>query len=274
MPQEFTDIPWGGPAAAQGSAYSKRYLVWHATSNNAAPANECAYARTRTDGVGLHICADANTVMQALETTYGTGHVGSTVGNHYGISFEMVGVNADSEAHWKAVIDRAAYAVREICAKWRIPHRWLTAAQLNDGVSKGWCTHNDARLAWGHTTHDDPGPNFPRQYAIDRVNGSIEGAAVADSYNSVSEQGRVDALYNDLPLATVGYSLDKNQPNALHTRLVRMEEKLDQLLARPAASVTAGQLADLTEALQQGLSGTVSAAVKAELTKTHLAVND
>lgn len=184
MPQEFADIGWAGPARAQGGVYSKRYLVWHATSNNAPPANECAFARTRTDGVGLHICADENVVLQALETKYATGHVGSTVGNHFGISFEMVGTDASPTAHWQAIIDRSAYAVREICGKWNIPARWLTSAQANDGVSRGWLTHDDARRYWGKTTHTDPGPNFPRQYALDAFN-RIGGASIQEEPNDM-----------------------------------------------------------------------------------------
>lgn len=165
---EFPGVDWIGPAAAGHGSYSHRYFVWHCTENPTSDAvGEANFALNRTDGIGTHFVADESRAVQTLETFKAVGHVGSTVGNQHGIALEMCGTLTSSTAHYQAVINRAMPAVRAACAKWDIPARWLTSAQANDGVSKGWLTHDDARRYWGNTTHTDPGPNFPRQYAID-----------------------------------------------------------------------------------------------------------
>lgn len=176
MPQEFASIPYAGPARARYGWYSKRYMVIHCTSNDASPAAECAFARTRTDGVGLHFASDPSTVLQGLESWYGTGHVGSTVGNRYGISWEFTGFTGWSTSYWQDCIDRAASSMALVMARWNIPHRWLTDAQLRDGVSRGLVTHLQCSRVLGGSTHTDPGPNFPPLYLINALNG---GANVA-----------------------------------------------------------------------------------------------
>lgn len=176
---EFGGIPWVGPAKAGYGNYAKRYLIWHNTSNNAPPANEGTYLRNRTDGVGWHFCGDESSFVQGCVTWQGIGEVGSSTGNHFGISFEMVGYNSSSEAHWKAVIDHAVAGLANACRKWSIPAVWLTPAQMNDGHSRGMVTHDDARRVWGHTDHDDPGPNFPRAYAASALSVALGGVPTA-----------------------------------------------------------------------------------------------
>lgn len=177
---EFPDIDWIGPAAAGHGNYAHRYFVWHCTENPSSNAvGEANFAASRDDGIGTHFVADEDRVIQTLETWKAVGHVGSAVGNQRGIALEMCGTLTSPTAHYQAVIDRAIPAVRAACAKWGIPARWLTSAQANDGESKGWLTHDDARRFWGHTTHTDPGPNFPRKYAVDAFNG-VTGASKGD----------------------------------------------------------------------------------------------
>lgn len=168
---EFSGIDWIGPAAAGHGSYTHRYFVWHCTENPTSDATgEANFARTRDDGIGTHFTADETRAIQTLETFKAVGHVGSTVGNQRGIALEMCGTLTSSTAHYRKVIDVAMPAIRKACAKWGIPARWLTSAQANDGVSKGWVTHDDARRYWGGTTHTDPGPNFDRTYAINSFN--------------------------------------------------------------------------------------------------------
>lgn len=174
---EFPGVDWIGPAAAGHGSYPKRFLVFHCTDNASSTAvGEANFALHRSDGIGTHYTADEGRIIQTLETFRAVGHVGSAVGNQHGIALEMCGTEANSTAHYNAIVDRAMPALRLACNKWGIPARWLTSAQANDGVSKGWLTHDDCRRYFGGTTHTDPGPNFSRQHALDAFN-RFSGAA-------------------------------------------------------------------------------------------------
>jgi hypothetical protein len=174
---EFPAIPWAGPASSGRSRAGlgpMRYVVWHATANPTSNAwGEAAFARNRTDGVGTHAAADATVCLQTQVTTLSVGHVGSGTGNRYGVAIECCGVNADSAAHWRPIIDQCVPFVRAVMAKHGIANRWLTIEQMRDGHSTGHVTHDMARLAWGGTDHTDPGPNFPKSYVTAAVAGGV-----------------------------------------------------------------------------------------------------
>lgn len=208
MGQQFSSIPYAGPAAARYGSYVKRYMVVHCTANDATPAQEAAYARNRTDGVGMHFVSDSSTVLQVLETWYGTGHVGSTIGNRYGVSWEFVGFLSSSTQYYRACVDRAADSMRLVMAHLGIPHRWLTDGELANGVSRGLVTHAQCSRVLGGSDHTDPGPNFPHQYLIDRLN----GAAVTAPFNPFADPTtrtqaqRVDALLRGDETYEVNYT--------------------------------------------------------------------
>jgi N-acetylmuramoyl-L-alanine amidase len=174
-------VPFIGPCRSSYGAYDKRYLTIHNTSNDATPVQEANYAKTRTDGVGMHLTSDTTTVIQTLDTVRGTGHVGSRVGNDYGISVEIVGFNSYDSHYWTQCVDRLLHALTQVCRTHGIPPRWLTLAQMRDGRSKGLITHDMARQAWGGTTHTDPGPNFPRQYLADQLGATLGGVGGSDT---------------------------------------------------------------------------------------------
>lgn len=162
---EFPGVTFIGPCAARFGPWPKRYVVWHYTFNTASPQGEASYAMRRTDGVGMHFAVNPTDIVQCLATDMSTGHVGSRTGNRHGISVEQVGGPWSTVDYWRKVIDKAAPTIAAVCRKWAIPPAWLSIEQLRDGTSKGFCTHDDARLAWGGTTHTDPGPLWPRDYA-------------------------------------------------------------------------------------------------------------
>lgn len=242
MPAEFPSIPYAGPAKARYGSYTKRYLVVHCTANDAPPASEAAYARTRTDGVGMHFCSDPAVVLQVLESWYGTGHVGSTVGNQYGISWEFVGYLTSSTTYYQACIDRAAESMRTVMAKWGIPHRWLTDAQLRDGHSKGLVTHAQCSRVLGGSDHTDPGPNFDQQYLIDALNGDTMSIWVEQQSAAVAHL--LDAFQH------VG-TTDDGKPVPLTEAVTATRDGVAELLARPPVAIDPAQLqAAVTAALQ------------------------
>lgn len=259
MPQEFPTIPYAGPAAARYGDYSKRYMVIHCTSNTAPPSSECAYARRRTDGVGLHFASDPAIVLQGLESWYGTGHVGSAVGNRYGIAWEFTGLISWPTSYWQRCIDRAAPSMRTVMAKWGIPHRWLTAAQMRDGVSRGIVTHKMCSDVWGFSDHIDPGPNFPGQYLIDALNGAHIMTQPFDPYKDETIRTlaqRMDAVRGMVTDYMVNY-VDEGDPtknvqesNELAKYLHMVNAKLDVLLSK--ADLTEEELQAIENAAREG----------------------
>lgn len=177
---EFPGITWD-PSPHGSGTYAKRYLTFHNTSNNAPPVNECNWNRNRQDGIGFHFVGDPNDFRQGLWSYQRIGHVGSAVGNQFGISFEMVGYNSSGAEYWKHVLDRAAPSLKLVIAKYGIPARFLSIAEMRDGHTKGLITHEMARVAWGNTDHTDPGPNFPKDYAVALLGGSTPPPVVTPS---------------------------------------------------------------------------------------------
>lgn len=248
---EFPSIPYAGPARARYGAYTKRFLVVHCTANDASPAQEAAYARVRTDGVGMHFASDPSIVLQVLETWYGTGHVGSTTGNRYGLSWEFVGFLSSSTSYYRACVDRAADPMRLVLAKLGIPHRWLTDAQLRDGVSRGLVTHLQCSRVLGGSNHTDPGPNFPYGYLIERLNG---GSTVTTPFNDPTlrtQAQRIDALMRGSETYQVNYTAttwsetdpsNVTETNSVAVALREIRAKLDTI--QPGAGATADEILD------------------------------
>lgn len=165
---------YSGPPRGYGTSGAKKlYIAIHNTSNDASPANEASYAKNRTDSVSSHFYADANTVVQSLDTAYDAWHAGSSWGNQKAIAFELVGTNGSSDAYWRKVIDRVAPIIAKVCQVHGIPVQSLTVAQAKGKILGGFVTHDDMRQAWGGTTHTDPGPNFPESYLIERVKAAM-----------------------------------------------------------------------------------------------------
>lgn len=172
---QYPSIMWAGPASSGRNRTGLgpyRYLVWHATSNPTSSAwDEAAFARNRSDGVGTHVVADANVCLQTQVTWMSVGHVGSGVGNRYGLAIEQCGIDSDPAEHWRPIIDRVVPWARLVMAEYGIDNRWLSIAEMRDGHSTGHVTHDMARQAWGGTDHTDPGPHFPKDHVVSAIAG-------------------------------------------------------------------------------------------------------
>lgn len=163
----YRDI-YDGPPNSFGGRTTKRYLVIHSTQNDASAEGEASYAKRRTDGISSHYYVDGDSIVQSLDTDLRAHHVGSTIGNNTGISYELVGFVSWSRSTWLARIawPLLAAQIRKDCAAHGIVPRTLSVAQIQAGTMSGIITHNQARLAWGGTTHTDPGGNFPMDHLI------------------------------------------------------------------------------------------------------------
>lgn len=129
---------------------------------------------TGNTGLGsYHFLADRSTLVFCNTDdwiAHGTGNRGNTVGLH--LSF--VARAAMSRAEWLAeesnhgTLSRGAWKVADWCKKHNIPIQFVNGVDLRAG-RKGISTHNEARIAWGGTTHTDPGPGFPMDVFVDLV---------------------------------------------------------------------------------------------------------
>lgn len=159
-------------------------IAIHNTSNTASDEAESSYADHRTDGTSSHFYVDGDSVIQSLDTNDKAGHAGSREGNDNAIAFEITGTNDKPRQWWldNAAWSRLGYVIAYILrhdpdyAGFRVRRATVAEMQANPKV-KAFYSHNDMRLAWGGTTHDDPGPNFPWDRLFAAVNAALEGGS-------------------------------------------------------------------------------------------------
>lgn len=244
------DEIWAGPGRnvkrinGQPQITSKWYVTIHNTSNNATARDEASYAKVRTDGVGAHYFIDNIEVLQSTDTDWCVGHVGSTEGNTRGISYEITGVNGWTREQWMANVawDKLAAVIARDCAKYGIPVRLLTVDEMQtfNSSTKGFVTHNLCRLAWGDTTHTDPGPNFPMDHLlalVGQLNGDDDMADYGDlkaptnlaPYNYNFPDTMLADIFAALVIGDTGWGTATGHGAdswALYKRLAAIEEKV------------------------------------------------
>ncbi|MFI6229904.1 N-acetylmuramoyl-L-alanine amidase [Micromonospora echinospora] len=147
-------------------------IAIHATDNTASAEAESVYATRRTDGVSSHFYVDADSIVQSLDTTARAGHAGSSTGNENAIAVEITGRSSSSRQWWLENVawDRLAEVLAVVCRYYDIAPRRATVAEMKANPKvRAFYGHNDMRLAWGGTTHTDPGTNFPWDHLLTKV---------------------------------------------------------------------------------------------------------
>jgi N-acetyl-anhydromuramyl-L-alanine amidase AmpD len=110
-----------------------------------------------------HYCVDATSIVQCVRENDIAYHAPP---NTHSIGVEHAGYARQSKSEWTDTYstlmlrDRSAPLVADLCAKYGIPVRFLSPADLKAG-KRGITTHANVTAAWHETTHTDPGPNFP-----------------------------------------------------------------------------------------------------------------
>lgn len=122
--------------------------------------------------VSSHLCIDSDSVVQCVwdkNIAYTAPGV-----NHDGIHLELAGTSAQTSVQWAdaystLVLEKAAFAAAQYCLKYDIPRGHLTNQQLRHG-QKGIIGHVQASEVYPpNNGHTDPGPNFPWNFFINRV---------------------------------------------------------------------------------------------------------
>jgi N-acetyl-anhydromuramyl-L-alanine amidase AmpD len=147
-------------------------IAIHATDNTATAEAEASYATRRTDGVSSHFYVDADSIVQSLDTGARAGHAGSSTGNENAVAVEITGRSSSSRQWWLENVawDRLAEVLAVVCRHYGIAPRRATVAEMKSNPRvRAFYGHNDMRLAWGGTTHTDPGSNFPWDHLLATV---------------------------------------------------------------------------------------------------------
>jgi hypothetical protein len=226
--------------------------------------------------VSSHYTVDNNSVVQCVLLRNSAWTVGNRPGNNRGINWEYCGFASQSRAQWLdafgvAMFERSAPIIQSDAAKYGIPLERRTVAELL-AWKPGITSHNDLRVAFGSTTHTDPGSNFPWDVYLEIING---GAMVLTPQD-------LDAIW-DYPITTSGattvkgaLSVANNRAGALtNSQVPAMQADVDALTGKvDALTVQVTEIKALIEAGGGGGSGTtpaqVTAIVRAELNNTKL----
>jgi len=147
-------------------------------------AEWCANYFAGQDGTrqmpSAHYCIDAGEIIQGVKETDGAWHTPGSLPNKQGreinrtsIGIEHAGYAKQTKEEWfdeysKAMLERSAGLVADICIRHKIPVVKLSPADLLAG-KHGITGHGDCTKATGVGDHSDPGPNFPWDWYIERV---------------------------------------------------------------------------------------------------------
>lgn len=174
--------------------------------------NTANYFANPSDGrqVSAHYCCDNNSIVQCVLLKDVAWTVGNTPGNNRGINYEFAGFASQTGAQWgdaytQAMLKRVVPYFQADGERYGIPMQRCSVNDLK-AFKKGVTSHNDLRLAFGVTTHTDPGPNFPWTWFIDLLNGEV--ADVADAWYSIQS---ADPAWHNKSFVS----------NRIHRRLVR-----------------------------------------------------
>ncbi|XTZ18198.1 peptidoglycan recognition protein family protein [Micromonospora echinospora] len=177
-------IPFVQGRNAYDDRDSRKYgIAIHNTSNDASAEGEASYATRRTDGISAHFYVDADSVVQSLDTRARAGHAGSQEGNEHAVAVEITGVNGWTRQQWlqRVAWDRLVQVLAVVCREYDIVPRRATVAEMKKNPKvRAFYGHDDMRRAWGGTTHTDPGPNFPWDHLLAKVERALAGPAEED----------------------------------------------------------------------------------------------
>jgi hypothetical protein len=126
-----------------------------------------------------HYCVDDNSIVQCVNEGDYAWASGPT-GNLNGIQIEMAGRAAQSRADWldnysRSMLERTAALTADICKRHGIPVRVLSDEQVARGEA-GITTHASLARVFRETDHSDPGPNFPWDFFMERVQAHTGGS--------------------------------------------------------------------------------------------------
>ena len=118
-----------------------------------------------------HFCVDSNSVVQCVREGDVAWHAPGA--NHNGIGIEHAGRSEQTAADWSdsystTMLEISAKLAAKLAAAYNIPISWVAPDELRAGV-RGFTSHANVSLAFGKSSHHDPGLHFPVAPYLERV---------------------------------------------------------------------------------------------------------
>jgi hypothetical protein len=138
---------------------------------------------------------DTDEIEQLVGDDYRSHHAAGA--NDKGLGLCYPGKAAQTRDQWfdgvtGAYLEQGARWLADKCRKYNIPPVRVYADDLR-ADRPGICGHNDVRLAFGQTTHTDPGPNFPWDWVIARVR-QLLGADTPTEDDEVTDKDKLEII--------------------------------------------------------------------------------
>lgn len=168
-----------------GRRRTVQLIVVHHTAGSEGPTSAeagAAYDARRPERVSCHYFHDSNSTVQGCYT-WDTSWTAHAEGNARGIHHELCGT-LQTRAQWldpvsDATLWLAARQMARDAIRYAIPVRRLTIAQMRAG-ERGFCGHGDVVQAWGQGDHTDPGPWFPWDVLLARVQRFLTDTSIGE----------------------------------------------------------------------------------------------
>jgi len=135
---------------------------------------------TTAEVKSAHLCVDTDSIVQCvLDNDVAFAAPGA---NSDGIQIELAGFAKLTRKEWLSpegvlVLNMGANAAAQYCLKYDIPVKHLTNKELADKKSRGLIGHVQATDVFKQSTHRDPGPGFPWDFFLERVQKHLEARA-------------------------------------------------------------------------------------------------
>lgn len=129
------------------------------------------YFQRKSTKASAHYNVDNNSIVQCVrDIDIAWGAPGA---NHNGLHIEHAGYARQSSAEWDDPYSRdmlrlSTNLCADLCRKYGIPPVWLSPADLRAG-KEGITSHHNVSLAFGKSSHTDPGQAFPHAKYVQMV---------------------------------------------------------------------------------------------------------
>lgn len=126
---------------------------------------------TATDKRSAHLCIDCDSIVQCVhdrDVAYAAPGC-----NNDGIQIELAGYGRQTREQWldsygQMLLERGADATAQYCLKYDLQVKHLSNDELRSG-ERGIVGHYQASAVYKQSDHQDPGPYFPWDVFIGRV---------------------------------------------------------------------------------------------------------
>jgi len=159
-------------ARYHGGAQTPKAVVMHGTVSPCKRGNARAVANwwhaSTSPKTSAHYVADPGESIQCVGDHTVAYHCGYNTGS---IGYELSDPQTGDPKRWgdavhTAMLKIAAKDVARLCLAYGIEIKRPSVAELKAKGPHGIYGHDDSRRAFGHTTHTDPGPDFPWAHFI------------------------------------------------------------------------------------------------------------